>query len=118
MLELRLNFSRIKQNVTMRGLAPSTTALGPGGSVGMPFARIESITGRLQLTYIRRKGSSSTGISYAIEFSSNLGTSDLWAVDPSATESITLIDSTLERVVVTDSATSMERFCRVRITAP
>lgn len=41
-----------------------------------------------------------------------------WAVNVSATELVTSIDSTFERVTVTDSAaTSGKRFVRVRVTS-
>ena len=94
---------------------PNSAQLSPTGTAGMPFAAAEAVTGKLQLTYIRRKATSNPGITYAVEFSDALTT---WQINASATESITAIDSTFERVTVTDSTTPANRFVRVRVTTP
>ena len=94
---------------------PNSAQLSPTGTAGMPFAAAEAITEKLQLTYIRRKASSNPGITYAVEFSDALAA---WAVNPSATETTIVIDSTFDRVTVTDSITPAYRFVRVRVTIP
>ena len=98
---------------------PNASVLAPAGTAGLPFASIESGTGKLQMTYLRRKSASTPGISYAVQFSNDLGVSDPWAVNGSATESVTPLDSTFERVTVTDTALSpAKRFARVRVATP
>jgi hypothetical protein len=96
---------------------PNSALLTPTGSAGLPFVSTESGTGKLQLTYIRRKASSnpSTGITYTVQFSDSLA-SGSWSPNASATEQVTSLDSTFERVVVTDSLTSpARRFARVHV---
>jgi putative alpha-1,2-mannosidase len=96
---------------------PNASVLAPDGSAGLPFVEMEDTTGELQLTYIRRKASSAPGITYTVEFSSTLA-ADSWAENPSATESVTSLNPTFERVTVTDSlASPARRFVRVRVTA-
>jgi len=99
--------------------APNASFLTPGGFAGLPLVGIESATGKLQLTYIRRKASATPapGITYMVEFSDALAR---WAINPSATETtVTELDTTFERVTVTDNApVSPKRFARVRVTAP
>ena len=99
---------------------PNASVLAPSGSAGLPSASLGSggDTGKLQLTFIRRKASASPapGITYSVEFSNDLAS---WAVNPSATESVTSIDATFERVAVTDSAAvSAKRFARVKVSTP
>jgi len=94
---------------------PNASRLDPAGTAGLPFSGIESGTGNLQLTYIRRKASSNPGITYTVEFSDSL---EDWAPNDSATESASLIENTFERITVTDSTrSSSKRFVRVRVTA-
>jgi len=91
----------------------NTAALTPGGFAGLPFVGIENGTGKLQITYIRRNSSETPGIAYAVEFSDVLTT---WAVNGSATETVTNIDSSFERVTTTDSLGSpAKRFARVQV---
>ena len=94
---------------------PNSAVLVPGGSAGLPLATPEPLTGKLQLTYIRRKASSIPGITYAVEFSDILTS---WAANPSATETTASIDSIFERVTVTDSTNPERRFVRVKVSAP
>jgi len=94
---------------------PNAAILTANGSAGLPLIGIESGAGKLQLTYIRRNAASFPGITYAVEFSDALAG---WAVNASAVENVTSIDTTFERVTVTDSATSSKRFVRVRVTTP
>jgi hypothetical protein len=96
---------------------PNAASLAPAGTAGLPYVSIGSgaDTGKLQLTYIRRKPSASPGVTYSVEFSDTLAT---WAANPSATESANSLDATFERVTVTDSlASPARRFVRVRVIA-
>lgn len=103
---------------------PNAAVLTLAGSAGLPFINVGATapdTGKLQIAYIRRKASASPapGVSYSVQFSNDLGVSDPWALNPSATESTTSIDATFERVTVTDSTSvATKRFARVRVTAP
>ncbi len=88
------------------------------GTAGLPVVGKQAGTGKLEITYLRRKaaGIQSSGVSYSVEFSSNLTD---FAVDPSSTEIATSIDPDFESVVVTDSVSPPgKRFARVRVTAP
>jgi hypothetical protein len=96
---------------------PHSPTLAPDGSAGLPFADLAP-THALRLTYVRRKATTYPGITYAPEFASGLATPEAWAANPSATEAVTSIDTTWERVSVTDggaSATTSPRFARIRI---
>jgi hypothetical protein len=96
---------------------PNASLLTVSGTAGMPLVGVgrDSDAGKLQLTYIRRKAASSPGISYSVEFSDELAT---WAANASAVESVTSIDTTFDRVTVTDSTiSSAQRFVRVRVSA-
>ncbi|MCM2276156.1 MAG: hypothetical protein NDI75_15315, partial [Candidatus Didemnitutus sp.] len=74
--------------------------------------------GRVTLLYVRRKAASQPGITYVVEFSSTLEP-DSWAANASATETVTSLDDTWERVLVTDSlAATPRRFVRVRVERP
>ena len=94
---------------------PNNYILAPAGSAGLPLATAEALTGKLTITYIRRKAASNPGISYSVQFSDALSS---WETNPSATESTTSLDATFERVTVTDSITPSKRFARVKISAP
>jgi len=83
--------------------SPNAAALTPDGSAGLPLVSLLPSPGtRLQITYVRRKASSTPapGITYAVEFSDALAT---WAVNDAATATVTDLDATFERVTVTDS---------------
>ena len=98
---------------------PNSAVLIAAGAAGLPLIGVESVTAKLQLTFVRRKPISSPGITYSVQFSTDLGISDPWAVNPLASESATDIDSIFERVTVTDSTNSpARRFVRVEITKP
>jgi hypothetical protein len=94
----------------------NTSVLSIDGFTGLPLVSLESGTGKLQLTYIRRKASTAPGVSYIVQFCGNLADAS-WAPNPEAAESATSIDGTFERVTVTDTVTSGPRFVRVRVTA-
>ena len=93
---------------------PNSAVLVPNENAGLPFAESDP-SGKLALTFIRRKTASNSGISYAVEFSDALAA---WDVNGSATESAVSIDTTFERVTVTDSASPASRFVRVKVSAP
>ena len=89
--------------------------LDPEGDAGLPMITVDN-TGKLQITYLRRKASSNPGISYSVEFSDAIVA---WARNFDATETVTSLDATFERVTVTNSLPShSKRFSRVKITAP
>ena len=94
---------------------PNLSILGPEGNAGLPLITVND-TGKLQITYLRRKASSTPGISYSVEFSDAMVA---WARNFDATETVTSLDATFERVTVTDSLSfHSKRFSRVKITAP
>ena len=93
---------------------PNSAVLSPAGFAGLPSGATEAVTGKLTITYIRRKAATNPGISYAVEFSETLSA---WGTNLSATESATSIDTTFERVTITDSTTFTKRFVRVKVTA-
>jgi len=96
--------------------AANSSVITANGSAGLPLVDMDG-TGRLRVTFIRRKSTSNSGISYAVEFSDTLA-NGTWAVNASATTNVTSIDDTFERVVVTDNLTSAaKRFVRVRVTS-
>lgn len=91
---------------------PNVQVVGISGTAGLP--RLGIASGKLSITYIRRKASTTPGITYAVEFSNSLAVHS-WATNPLATESTTSIDTNFERVTVTDNAVHEERFARVRV---
>ena len=93
---------------------PNASILTANGSAGLPLVDADG-TGKLRVTYVRRKSTSNSGISYVVEFSDTLA-NGTWTVNASATTAVTSIDATFERVVVTDSNTPTKRFVRVRVT--
>ena len=95
-------------------MTSNTATLQSNGSAGLPFVSV-NVTGELQITFIRRKATSNSGITYVVEFSDTLATGS-WAVNPAATEISPMINGTLERVTITDSEPAIKRFARVRVT--
>lgn len=98
---------------------PNRQSVGLSGTAGLPFSESQ-VNGetKLRWTYIRRKASTSPGITYLVDFCDDLATNS-WGTNPSATESVEDIDSTFERVTVTDSVTGAgKRFSRVLVTVP
>ena len=91
---------------------PNVQIVGTDGAAGLP-RRGES-AGKLTITYIRRKSTSTPGVTYAVEFSNTLSTGS-WAINAFATESAASIDTNFERVTVTDHAVFAQRFARVRV---
>lgn len=86
--------------------------VGLSGNAGLP--RQGANSGKLTITYIRRKASSSPGVTYSVEFSNTMSVGS-WGVNDSATESVAEIDAEFERVTVTDNSAYPKRFARVRV---
>jgi len=95
---------------------PNASILTANGSAGLPLVDADG-TGKLRVTYVSRKSTSNSGISYFVEFSDTLA-NGTWAVNALATTAVTSIDATFERVVVTDANALTKRFVRVRVTTP
>ncbi len=96
---------------------PNLSALAVAGTAGLPAIGVSG-DGRVTLLYVRRKAASQPGITYVVEFSSTLEP-DSWTTNASATETVTSLDDTWERVLVTDSlAPTPRRFVRVRVERP
>ncbi len=92
-------------------------AVGNSGSAGLPSMDVDT-SGKLSVVFVRRKAATSPGVNYVVEFCDDLSTNS-WVINALATESVTDIDSTVERVTVTDSLnTAPKRFVRVRVVAP
>jgi photosystem II stability/assembly factor-like uncharacterized protein len=96
---------------------PHAPTLAPGGSSGLPFIDLTATPApALRVNYVRRKALSSPGIAYTVEFASDLTAPAPWATNPSATETVTSLDATWERVTLTDTLpASPRRFARVRV---
>lgn len=92
---------------------PNRKILVARGIAGLPLLDRDG-SGRLLITYIRRKASASPGVIYLVEYSS---TATTWTPNSSAVENVVSIDTELERVTVTDSIGIAERrFVRVKVT--
>jgi len=94
---------------------PNTAVLALSGSSGMPRYDVNQAANQFQVTYVRRKAETLPGIAYTVEFSSTL-IGGSWATEPGASEQVTSIDATFERVTVTAFASASKRFSRIRIT--
>jgi len=84
--------------------------VGSGNTAGLPASAM--VAGKLRLEFIRRKSTTTPGITYTPQFGSD---PSIWtnATSPAATS----IDTTWERVVVDDPApTGAKRFGRVAVT--
>ncbi len=93
---------------------PNTAVTTVNSNAGLPLIGLDG-EGKLTLTFIRRRATSAPGVTYAVEFSNSL-VNGSWAVNPLATESVTIVDATFERVVARDSlANAGKRFARVRV---
>lgn len=96
---------------------PNARSFVAGGIAGLPLVNTDG-TGKLQISFVRRKAASNSGITYSVEFSNDLAAGS-WAVNASATTSIPVsIDANYESVTVTDHLAQSKRFVRVRITTP
>jgi hypothetical protein len=83
------------------------TPMTPNGIKGLPLLGRDS-SHHLTLTFVRRKASTNPGITYTVLFSHSLTTA--FAPNFASTTSLPVsIDSTWERVVVTDSVAHLSR---------
>lgn len=105
-----------KGQATSLDIANNQT-VGNSGAAGLPSMGVDE-GGKLSVVFVRRKAVTSPGVNYVVEFCDDLSTNS-WVINALATESVTDIDSTVERVTVTDSLkTAPKRFVRVRVVAP
>ncbi len=93
---------------------PNNSVLAPAGAAGLPLVDLDN-TGKLRITYIRRKSGSNPGINYEVQTSDDLVT---WVTTLPVTSVVTSIDGILERVSVIETASApTKRFVRIRISA-
>ena len=114
LLKFALNMLGTGVGQTSALTTPNRSTLLTDGMAGLPLAG-GKIDAEPELTYIRRKASSNPGIVYTVQFSNDLSPRS-WGTSPAATESVTSLDSTFERVAVHHSEAAERRFVRVRIT--
>ena len=85
------------------------------GTAGLPIVRVVNGPGgsRLEIEYVRRKGTSGSGLTYIPEFASEAGRWELATAAPT----ITSLDANWERVIVQDVAGigAPNRFAHVRV---
>lgn len=102
-------------------LLPKTsdaTMLNSDRGLPTPQAVLVSLQRRLALQYIRRKAANNPGITYRVEFTSNLPNAASWSQTGTET-SVTSINSIWERVLITDSQPANPgRFGRLQVTMP
>ena len=98
---------------------PAVMAAGTGVR-GLPLVRLETVAEgdqRLTAEFVRRTAESGSGLTYAVQFATDLAAGD-WQVG--GTESVTAINARWERVKVTDSVSAgsggAARFARVMVT--
>jgi hypothetical protein len=107
---LKFAFNLNPNAADVRKLVP-----GAGNSAGLPCGFVSTASDRkvLFIEYIRRKASSNPGVTYTVEFSSDL---KIWTA-ASLPETVVSIDDTWERVVVMDNPPigSSSRMGRVKI---
>ncbi len=100
----------------MNPLAPDVRrlAVGANHTAGLPGNTL--VGGNLRIEFLRRKASTSPGVTYLPQFSSDLGG---WA-DYAGTPVVTSIDTTWERVVVDDPSpgSGTNRFARIKLATP
>lgn len=107
--------------------AEPATMTASTGLRGLPLIRVESVAPtnepRLTVEFVRRTADSGAGLTYAVQFTSDLapsgGGSAVWQTG--GTESVTPINARWERVKVTDSVVvgadpNQGRFARVVVT--
>ena len=93
-------------------MSPNMKVVEPEGTTGLPL--IETVDGpRLSITYIRRKASSASGITYQA-----YSGEDLIQPTPldSGLETVTDIDGEWERVTIVDPVSTQRRFGHLRVT--
>jgi hypothetical protein len=98
-------------------LIPQNRVMTAAGTSGLPLIQNDG-SNHLTVTFLRRKGSTNSGVTYIPEFTEDLAGS--WTT-LTTTPEISSIDSTWERVTYTDSAmisAATKRFLRIRVTTP
>ena len=93
-----------------------TLVAGHGDTIGLPCGSMAS--GKLHMEFLRRKFVSATnpGITYALQFSSDLGSSSWSNQDVTTSPTGVSIDGTWERVVFDDPTPSgTKRFSRLKV---
>ena len=88
------------------------SVMAPDGISGLPMIE-RTEEGRLSFTYVRRKASSSPGVSYQPQTSIDLST---WNPILFASSTVTSVDDEWERVTVVDPVSTDTRFGRVGVT--
>ena len=91
------------------------------GTRGLPLVRLETVAEgdqRLTVEFVRRTAASGSGLTYAVQFATDLAAGDWQA---GGTESVTAINARWERVKVTDTVSAggsgaAARFARVAVT--
>ncbi len=93
---------------------PNISMLGITGNAGLPHSSTDN-TGKLSLTYLRRKAASNPGVRYKVEFSDTMSAGS-WAENPLATQALEQAGGDFERVTLMDSVQSSgHRFARVSV---
>ncbi len=95
------------------GISPFVSAAGTGS---LPLVELTGSGGarKLRITYLRRKASTNSGLTYLPQFSS--GTAGVWETVAGGTDES--VDTTFERIVVEDTVTvdaEIKRFGRVKV---
>ncbi len=99
-------------------LAPDNRSLtvGANGTAGLPGQTMAA--GKLRVEFLRRKASTNPGISYSLEFTSDVSTNSWSGTDVSTTPAGTSIDGTWERVTIDDALGGTKRFARMKVIQP
>ena len=92
---------------------PNISVLQENGTAGLPYIEVD-VQGRLTIEFVRRKASTTPGVTYIVETGDTL--SSLQALDLTGA-SVVSIDAKWERVTVTDPTVTARCFGRVRIAA-
>lgn len=108
-LDGAINLAEFAYN--LNPLVADARAVTPAGTSGLPSARYlgNASGGILQVQFIRRKSAGAAGLTYTIQYSSNLET---WSSNQTA--AVTSLNADWERVTVRDAASpNTTRFARV-----
>ncbi|CAN5846563.1 hypothetical protein BH11VER1_BH11VER1_14240 [soil metagenome] len=114
LLKYSFNMLGSESNQAPSIVTPNIALLTPESAAGLPLIELIPYNS-LRISYIRRKASTLPGVSYAVEFSDDLSVNS-WGINPDIVENITSLDSTFERVTMTDPTYAVSRFARVKVT--
>jgi hypothetical protein len=105
----------MKYACNLNPLAPDVSKLTVGGSEtkGLPVQSI--VGGKLRMEFLRRKASPNPGITYFVEFSSDMGGASWSSQDVSTSPAGSPVGTDWERVEVTDPTGGTARFGRVKV---